>query len=76
MPIPWCGMQALTMIMYDYDMLNPDDEIGRCSVPINDLEDQKHYDLWLDVYDPAQEDETRAHLRVSTQLSSQSLEMT
>ena len=63
------------MIMYDYDMLNPDDEIGRCSVPINDLEDQKHYDLWLDVYDPAQEDETKAHLQVRTQLSSHSSEL-
>ena len=57
-------MQALSMIMYDYDMLNADDEIGRCSIPISDLEDQKHYDMWLDVYDPAKEDETRAHIKV------------
>ena len=60
----WSWVQALSMILYDYDMLNPDDEIGRCSIPINDLNDQEHYDLWLEVYDPAQEAETRTHQKV------------
>ena len=32
----------------DYDDFNPDDEIGRCVLPLKDLS-QETRDLWLDV---------------------------
>lgn len=51
------GMQALTAILYDFDALNPDDEIGRVSIPVRDLPHEQKQDLWLDVFDYAADHE-------------------
>ena len=51
------------MIMFDYDQFDPDDEIGRASIPIKDLEEKKHHDLWVEVYDPAAEKEAQGHAK-------------
>ena len=46
-------MQSLTAILYDFDKLNADDEIGRISIPIRDLPHEEKQDLWLDIFDYA-----------------------
>ena len=56
--------QALSMILFDYDMLDPDDEIGRISLPIKDFEEQKHHDMWVEVYDPAAQKENQSAPKV------------
>ena len=42
-------MQVWTCILMDYDDFNPDDEIGRSTLAIKDLEHEKTEDLWLDI---------------------------
>lgn len=41
-------MQILTCVLLDYDDFNPDDEIGRCELPLKDLTEETQ-DLWLEV---------------------------
>lgn len=59
-------MQSLNAILLDFDALNPDDEIGRVSVPIRDLPNQEKQDLWLDIFDYAEDAKAREHIPVST----------
>ena len=42
-------LQKLTCILMDYDETNPDDCIGRCELPIRDLEPSKTKEYWLDI---------------------------
>ncbi|KAK9807354.1 hypothetical protein WJX73_005591 [Symbiochloris irregularis] len=49
--------QALNAIMFDWDRVNADDEIGRISVPIKDLPHAEPQDLWLEIFDYAADDE-------------------
>ena len=49
-------MQRLTCILMDYDDFNPDDEIGRCELPIKDISEETQ-DIWLDVDMNAEGDE-------------------
>lgn len=48
--------QVLTCILMDYDDFNPDDEIGRCELPMKGLTEETK-DLWLDVDMNAEGDE-------------------
>ena len=48
-----CFLQSLNAILYDFDTLNADDEIGRISIPIRDLPHEQKQDLWLDIFDYA-----------------------
>ena len=41
--------QEFTMILMDYDEMNPDDTIGRCIIPIRDMELSKTTEYWLDI---------------------------
>lgn len=43
------SMQELTLILMDYDDMNPDDTIGRCKIPIRDMEPSKTKEYWLDL---------------------------
>ena len=43
------SVQVWTCILMDYDDFNPDDEIGRATLAIKDLEHEKTEDLWLDI---------------------------
>lgn len=54
--------QSLNAILLDFDALNPDDEIGRVSVPIRDLPNQEKQDLWLDIFDYAEDAKAREHI--------------
>lgn len=42
-------MQSLTCVLMDFDDYNPDDEIGRCVLPIRDLQPEETTTFWLDV---------------------------
>ena len=56
-------MQSLTAILFDFDQLNADDEIGRISIPVRDLPHEEKQDLWLDIFDYA-EDAKKHHIEV------------
>lgn len=45
--------QSVTAVMYDSNMIGRDEEIGRVSVPIEDLPPGETQDLWLDLEPPA-----------------------
>jgi hypothetical protein len=47
--VPCERVQELTILMYDYDAMDRDDEIGLAKVAVKDLKDQQEADLWLDV---------------------------
>ena len=57
-------MQSLTAILFDFDTLNSDDEIGRISIPITDLPHEETQDLCLDIFDYA-EDAKKLHIEVA-----------
>ena len=40
-------LQEFTIILMDYDEMNPDDTIGRCCIPIRDMECSKTKEYWL-----------------------------
>lgn len=40
---------APAVIMYDWDLLNQDDEIGRGTYPISELPDGDEEEIWLDI---------------------------
>lgn len=40
-------MQEFTIILMDYDEMNPDDTIGRCCIPVRDMECSKTKEYWL-----------------------------
>ena len=62
--------QALSMILFDYDTLDPDDEIGRVSLPIKDFEEKQHHDMWVEVYDPAAQKDTQTAAKVGGPVAS------
>jgi hypothetical protein len=43
-----CMVQNLTCVLMDYDDFNPDDEIGRCVLPLKELTNETQ-DFWLDI---------------------------
>lgn len=47
----------------DYDDFNPDDEIGRCELPIKDLGEDTQ-DLWLDIDMEASADDSEHDKKV------------
>ena len=47
----------------DYDDFNPDDEIGRCELPMNGLTEETQ-DIWLDIDMNAEGDESEHDKKV------------
>ena len=41
--------QELRCVLYDYDALDKDDEIGEAKLAVADLKNQEEKDVWLDV---------------------------
>ena len=50
--------QSLTAELYDSNLIGRDEEIGRVSVPIQDLQAGEAQDLWLDLEPP----QSRGHV--------------
>ena len=44
-------MQELRCVLYDYDALDKDDEIGEAKIAIKDLKNQEEKDVWLDIHE-------------------------
>lgn len=44
--------QRITAVLYDANMIGRDEEIGRVSIPIQDLPPGEAQDLWLDLEGP------------------------
>ena len=42
-------VQELRCVLYDYDALDKDDQIGEATVAIKDLKNQEEKDVWLDI---------------------------
>lgn len=42
-------VQELRCVLYDYDALDKDDQIGEATIAIKDLKNQEEKDVWLDV---------------------------
>lgn len=42
-------MQELRCVLYDYDALDKDDEIGEAKIAVKDLKNQEEKDIWLDI---------------------------
>ncbi len=40
-------------MLYDYDALDKDDEIGEAKIAVKDLKNQEEKDVWLDVKEMA-----------------------
>ena len=47
--------QQLTAVLLEHHALDQDDEIGRVSIPIEDLPVGEDHDMWLDVGPPGEE---------------------
>ena len=39
-------------MLYDYDLLNEDDEIGRVSIPVRDLANGEEVERWIEIKQP------------------------
>ena len=39
-------------VMYDYDLLNENDEIGRVSIPVRDLTNGEEVERWIEIKQP------------------------
>lgn len=48
-----CALQVLRLVLYDYDALDKDDEIGEAKIAVKDLKNQEEKDVWLDVKEMA-----------------------
>lgn len=48
--------QQLSLVLYEHHALDKDDEVGRVSVPISNLEVGQLQDLWLDLGPPGDQE--------------------
>ena len=39
-------------MLYDYDLLNENDEIGRVSIPVRDLTNGEEVERWIEIKQP------------------------
>lgn len=53
--------QELRLVLYDYDAMDRDDEIGEAKVAVKDLKDQQEADLWLDIHECTPEANAQNH---------------
>jgi hypothetical protein len=51
-PVDLIDQQRLVCVLYDYDVLGGDDELGRVTLPIRDFPLDQEKDLWLELEHP------------------------